>query len=411
MRAVKRFLPLLALLWIGCEADPPTQLTAEATLQRAGADRLRGDAAALADPIYDGRRTGTNGAFAAAAWIEKEMRDAGLSNVRFQPFENTPHGGATVACKNVLGEIPGERADRLIIIGAHYDHLGSKIEDGVPMLYPGADDNASGVVGLLELARLLAPLRRPNNTIVFVAFSGEEIGLLGSSHYARTAPGRMIAMLNMDMIGRLGDGKLIVGGIATGAGFDEIVAKSNVYDVPLALKEGGLSPSDNTAFFHKDVPVLWFFTGAHLDHHKPTDTPDKLDVDGMARTVDLVAGIARAIDALPEPPEFFRVAGKSAMTAAPNGARKMVSLGTMPAYDYEDEGVLFAGVREDGAGAAGGLRAGDILIELDETEVHDVNDYTSILRDLEPNKTYTYKVLRAGRPVTGTVTPLKYFGG
>lgn len=376
----------LALLLSACAAAPDR------------AARLRADVATLADPVYDGRRTGTNGAFAAAAWIDGRMREAGLQNVRFQEF--TSHA---IACKNVIGELPGARADRLIVVGAHYDHLGSAIENGVHTLYPGADDNASGVAGLLAIARELASMGTHENTIVFVAFSGEEIGLLGSSHYARTAPGRMIAMLNLDMIGRLGGGKLIVGGVATGEGFEAIVRDAGGPD--LALKEGGVGPSDYTSFFKHDVPVLWFFSGAHPDHHKPTDTVDKIDAAGMVRFVDLVVDIVRRIDGLPEPPAFHRVEGKQPEAPSSDEPRTMVKLGTMPDYAYEGEGVLFTAVREDGAGYAGGMRSGDVLVELDGDKIGNVNDYTEILYDLELNEAVPYAVMRDGQRVTGTVTP------
>ena len=366
------------------------------------AARLRADVAALADPVYDGRRTGTHGAFAAAAWIEGKMREAGLRNVRFDPF--TSHA---TSCKNVVGELPGRRTDRLIVIGAHYDHLGSQIENGVHTLYPGADDNASGVAGLLEIARELASMGTHENTFVFVAFSGEEIGLLGSAHYARTAPGRMIAMLNLDMIGRLGDGKLIVGGTATGDGFERIVRDANTGGLDLALKEGGIGPSDYTSFFKNGVPVLWFFSGAHEDHHRPTDTIDKIDPAGMVRVADLVVAAARAIDGLPEPPAFHRIEGKEPEAAPRDDPRTMVKLGTMPDYAYEGEGVLFTAVREDGAGHAGGMRDGDILVELDGEAVGNVEVYTEILYELETGKAYSYTVLRNGERVGGTVTPTK----
>jgi hypothetical protein len=390
---------LLLLPGIACDAKaPPVGPPPAAAAPRADAARLLDHARTLSSPAFDGRRTGTEGAAAAAGWIEQAMRRAGLSDVRFQPFTHVPPQEAPIACKNVLGQITGRRPNRLIVIGAHYDHLGST--------YPGADDNASGVAGLLELARLLAAGPQPQYTLLFAAFSGEEIGLIGSSQLARTPPATVAVMLNLDMIGRLRDGKLTVGGIATGEGFEAIVRNAAREDLPLELLEGGVSPSDNTAFFSRDIPVLWFWTGAHPDHHQPTDTPDKLDATGMARIVELAARIVAALDALEEPPAFHRVAGAMPGPDGTSGAaRRRAKLGTMPDYNYRDGGVLLQVVRDDGPAARGGLRAWDVLVELAGRKVKTIDDYAAILADLEGGKPYAYTVLRDGLKVTGTVTP------
>ncbi len=326
---------------------------------------------------------------------------------------------------NVVGILQGgdpQLASEYVVIGAHYDHLGlggpeslAAVPEG--QIHHGADDNASGTTGLLELARVLASSReKPKRSIVFIAFSGEELGLLGSGAYTKTplAPlASTVAMLNMDMIGRLRNNGLFVGGVGTSPVWKPLLEKLNSATgspetgpgsrFQMSYGEDGFGPSDHQAFYVKDIPVLFFFTGSHDDYHKPSDTADKINVEGLKQIATFVGQVA--VDVANEPARiaFNRVKVQS----KPTGGGFRVYLGTVPNYSDQSDGMKLDGVRPGSPGERAGLKAGDIVIKLGKTQIKNVYDYTYALGELRPNEEVEIVIRRDGREMNLKVTPEK----
>jgi len=334
---------------------------------------------------------------------------------------------------NVIGVLPGsdpKLKDETIVIGAHYDHLGFGGEGSGSLsattgIHHGADDNASGVAGLLELARMFASQNpKPRRTIVFIAFSGEEEGLIGSNYYVNhpiLPLANAVAMINMDMIGRLKDDKLIIGGIGTSAAWREMVAAGNkAYTegtrgagdgstlrvaerekFALTLSEDGYGPSDHSSFYSKHIPVLFFWTGTHDDYHKPSDTADKINYEGEARVVSFVANVVRDIDKNDKRPTY--TVAKSESAGRSTGFR--VYLGTIPNYADSNDGLKLDGVREDSPAAKAGLKAGDKIVRMAGREVKNVYDYTYALGEMKAGQEYEVELVRGGERLTLRITP------
>ena len=356
---------------------------------------------------------------------------------------------------NVVGVLEGsdpKLRDEAIVVGAHYDHLGRGGEGSLAAregeVHHGADDNASGTAALIELARLLSQERaRMRRTVVFVAFGGEEEGLIGSSFYVQH-PARpveqTVAMLNMDMIGRLREGALNVGGVGTSDVWRDVVARANasldVKVVPagaggaapspstarpaampvvrgadgnvvataapaerfnLRLSEDGYGPSDHSSFYSKRVPVLFFFTGSHEDYHKPSDTADRVNYDGEARIVEFVRGIIYELQAAERRPAF--ALAKSEGPTRSTGFR--VYLGTIPTYGDSADGLKLEGVREGSPAQAAGLTAGDLIVKLAGRDVRNVYDYTQALSEMKAGQEYEVELMRAGQRLKLRITP------
>jgi hypothetical protein len=348
-----------------------------------------------------------------------------------------------VPAANVVGILDGSDPalkNETIVIGAHYDHLGRGGEGSLAPregeIHHGADDNASGVAGVLELARIFSAQRpRPRRTIVFIAFSGEEEGLLGSNYYVNNpiVPlANTVAMINMDMIGRMKDHKLIVGGVGTAPEWRSVVESSNLGFTPyvigtisrsaaavigtsdrkaistekkpqflLTLNEDGFGPSDHSSFYAKQIPVLFFWTGSHEDYHKPSDTADKIDYDDEARIVGMIAKVVRAIDATDKRPAY--TVAKSESTGRSMGFR--VYLGTIPNYADSTDGLLLDGVRDDSPAAKAGIKAGDKIVKLAGRDVRNVYDYTAALGEMKAGQEYEVELLRGGERIELTITP------
>ncbi len=316
---------------------------------------------------------------------------------------------------NVVGILEGSDPTlkgEAIVIGAHYDHLG---RGGAGSLAPregeihhGADDNASGVAGVLELARIFAAERaKMKRTLVFIAFSGEEEGLLGSNYYVNQPVwplDKTVAMVNMDMIGRMKEQKLMIGGTGTAAEWKEWIQAQNIAadKLSLSLNEDGYGPSDHSSFYAKQVPVLFFFTGTHDDYHKPTDTAEKIAYDDEARVIRFVAGLVRAIDARQQRPTY--AVAKSQAQGRSVGFR--VYLGTIPNYAESNDGMTLDGVREDSPAAAAGLKAGDKIVKMAGREVRNVYDYTYALGEMKAGQEYEVEVVRGGERLKLKITPL-----
>lgn len=350
---------------------------------------------------------------------------------------------------NIIGILPGsdpKLKDEAIVIGAHYDHLGRGGEGSLAPregeIHHGADDNASGVAGLLELARILSTQNpKPRRTIVFIAFSGEEEGLIGSNYYVNhpiVPLSNTVAMINMDMIGRLKEQKLIIGGVGTASEWRSVIANDSLESQPttiaqlanpdrtpgkvtynigadgnvasatihaqrfsLTLNEDGYGPSDHSSFYSKQVPVLFFWTGTHDDYHKPSDTADKINYEGEARIVSFVASIVRDLDKSDKRPTY--TVAKSDSQGRSTGFR--VYLGTIPNYADSNDGLKLDGVRDDSPAAKAGLKAGDKIVKMAGREVKNVYDYTYALGEMKAGEEYEVELMRDGKRMTLKITP------
>ena len=316
-----------------------------------------------------------------------------------------------VPAYNVVGVIEGNDPKlkrEYIVIGAHYDHLGhggeSSLAPNSSDIHHGADDNASGTAGLLELARIFSAQRSQlRRSVIFIAFSAEESGLIGSNAYVNTpaAPlANTVAMLNLDMVGRLRGNKLMVGGIGTSPEFRKLVESLN-NGFTLQLSEDGFGPSDHSSFYAKRVPVLFFYSGSHEDYHKPSDTADKINYEGQAKIVGFVAEIARAIDRGDARPAY--ALARSQSSGRSTGFR--VYLGTVPNYAESNDGMLLDAVREDSPASKAGLKAGDKIVKLAGREIKSVYDYTYALGEMKPDQEYEVEVARGGERLKMKLTP------
>jgi aminopeptidase YwaD len=318
--------------------------------------------------------------------------------------------------RNVIGWLEGndeKLKNEYLVIGAHYDHLGmgghgSLSSDGGGIHY-GADDNASGTAGLMELARIFSANRQHlRRSIVFAAFSGEELGLLGSNYYVKNPIfplERTIGMLNMDMIGRMKNDTLVIGGIGTSPQWKPIVEELNrTRGFTLKLQEDGYGPSDHASFYGKDMPVLFFFTGVHDDYHKPSDTADRLNLVSEGAIVSLVYDIAAQVVSKEERLAFTKATGGGERRAMNNSFR--VYVGSVPDYAEQIEGVKLSGVRPGSPAEKAGIKAGDIIVQLAGKAVKNVYDYTYTLQDMKPDETVSVIVLRDGQKVELKLTPI-----
>ena len=312
---------------------------------------------------------------------------------------------------NVLAWLPGQ-TDEYVIVGAHYDHLGRGNFDSlapaqIGQIHPGADDNASGTAGVLELARLLAPQRgQLKRSILFMDFAGEELGLLGSAEWVKnpTRPlAKAVAMLNMDMIGRIKDDKVYIGGVGTGSTLKAILEQAQK-ETPFKIEysAGGYSSSDHTSFVAKKIPVLFFFSGLHSDYHKPSDTWDKINAPSAARLLDLVENVAVQLANATEAPAF-QVVAEDKPTTGGGGGGYGPYFGSIPDFGQTENGVKFSDVKPNSPAAKAGLKAGDILIQFGDKPIKNLYDFTDALRRSKVGDVVEVKVLRDGQPITVSV--------
>ena len=308
--------------------------------------------------------------------------------------------------KNVVGVLDGTGtlADETIVIGAHYDHLGRGPARDQGEIYNGADDNASGVAGIIEIARRLASQdEAARRRLVFVAFSGEELGLLGSAHYVR-APlfplDTTVAMVNLDMIGRLREGKLTIGGTGSAAEFDALLDEFNTtYQFTLARMPSGRGPSDHASFYGQQVPVLFFYTNDHPDYHRPTDDVEKLNIEGLLRVTDFVTDIVDRLDSVPQRPTYRETA--PAQRGGRGPARPY--LGCVTDNSGAAEGVTLLRVAPGSPAEQGGLRPADVLVRFGSTEIRSFGDLDQALRGHRPGEAVAVVVRRQSGEVPLTV--------
>ncbi len=361
--------------------------------------------------------------------IEKEI-DSDLKP-RSRPLEGWSVSGSVkierkgLSTRNVVGVLEGvgPQAEETIVIGAHYDHLGSggftsgSLAPFSRNIHNGADDNASGTAMVMELARRIA--RRPDplpRRIVFMAFSGEERGLLGSSHYVEHPLfplDRTVMMVNFDMVGRLNDkSELTIVGTGSTPGIEEIVdALGSAAGFRIKKVKGetdGFGGSDHQPFYHKNIPVLFPFTGLHNDYHRPTDDTERINFGGMARIADFGELLLLDLARRPERPAFTRAAAQPRNphdgAADPGRVGMGAYLGTIPDYGAEEKGVKLSGVREGSPAEKGGIKGGDVIVGFGGSPVATIYDYTDSLGRRKPGDTVEIAVKRDGKDVTLKVT-------
>ncbi len=312
--------------------------------------------------------------------------------------------------RNVVGFIEGndpQLKNEYIVMGAHYDHLGvdhlktsSMYKGEEPQIHNGADDNASGTTGLLELAEKFGANKNDlKRSLIFIAFSGEELGILGSTYFTNNSPvqnSNISAMLNMDMIGRLSDDKaLTVIGAGTSSIWKNLLNDKNKYGFKLALNDGGSGGSDHQAFTNKNIPVLFFFTGTHTDYHKPSDDADKINYSGQEEVVNYVYEIANTVQGNTDRPDFVKVE-EPAQRSVP---RSRVTVGTVPEFGYNGNGYKVSGVTEGGPAAKGGMLSGDIIVKFGSKTVNNIYDFMYAMGEFSPGDKVDVIVLREGKEV------------
>ncbi len=313
---------------------------------------------------------------------------------------------------NVGGYIEGndpELKREWLIIGAHFDHLGMGSEGSLYrgdelQIHNGADDNASGTTGVLELAEKFASEKNDlKRSIAFFTFSGEELGLLGSNYLVNNLPflaEDAVTMINMDMIGRLQDSSLIVYGTGTSSNWTDMLNKYNSYGFNLTFNEEGYGPSDHSSFYGKKIPVLFFFTGTHEDYHKPSDDTEKINFEGEQNILEYVYKIALAIDENPERPDYLLVEKKQ---TGQMFVRK-VYVGTVPDFAGNVDGYKISGVSEGSPAQLAGLQGGDIIIEFGGKKISNIYDFTYALGDFVPGDVVDVVVKRGQEQITFQVT-------
>jgi len=391
--------------------------------------KLAEHVAFLAAPEREGRGIGTRGLDAAAEYVAAQFRTIGLQpggddGTWFQSFATAQSpDGKPVTLRNVIGLLPGtkpELAGQSAVVSAHYDHLGFGFPDAhaefVGRLHPGADDNASGVAVLLELARAAAAGPKPSRTLVFAAFAGEEAGLLGSRHYVAHPAlpvAKTIGVVNLDTVGRLGTQKvtILAAGTATewphifrGASFVTGVESRSIPDQAEA--------SDQLAFIEQGVPAVQVFTQAHADYHRPGDTADKVDLAGLVKVATLVQECVSYLAERPEPLTVTIAPPGAAPGAAPSGAPggapapggRKVTVGTVPDFAFAGPGVKVDQVVPGSPAEKAGIRTGDVLMKLAGQPIENLRGYSQILGTLEPGQTIEIEIERDGARTTLRVT-------
>lgn len=319
--------------------------------------------------------------------------------------------------RNVLGAIPPTEGEEYVMLGAHYDHLGlgegsgsRQGEDETGEIHNGADDNASGVAAVLELAAYFAEARQngklPGRGILFAFWSGEELGLLGSSKFVERSPvplSNIVAYINFDMIGRVRENKLTLQGLGSSPVWKELIEKRNIpVGFSITTQTDPYLPTDVTAIYPRNIPVLAFFSGSHKDYHRPSDDVDTLNYEGIERAAHLARGIVTDLIGRSERPEYVKVERQS-MGGSRDGLRAY--LGTIPDYATDVKGVKLSGVQGGSPAAKAGLQGGDVIIQFAGQQIANIYDYTYALDAVKIGQPVKMTVQREGREVELTITP------
>ena len=405
-----KFIPLLVFgLLIGSCDGPPSDESLLTSFKK--------DIDFLAADERGGRAIGTEGEQQAAEYLAEEFDKLGLQPMGtdgfFQEFTvskpSNPHeeavigtDGAGVTGQNVVAFLD-KKADKTIVIGAHFDHLGmggqGSLHRGDSAIHNGADDNASGTAALLALAKVFKYETLKSN-ILFVAFSGEENGLWGSNYFVKnpTLDLKTINyMINMDMVGRLNEEKsLAIYGVGTSPSFSKVLDPINADSLKLVPSESGVGPSDHTSFYLQDLPVLHFFTGQHADYHKPSDDADKINYEGLVQVVRYISRLVAQLDT--EPKLAFTKTKDSS-----DSPRFTVSMGVVPDYLYSGKGMRVDGVSEGKPAQAAGLQKGDVVLQLGDSTIIDMMGYMRALSIFKKGDSTQVVVERAGQKIATKV--------
>ena len=415
----KLILCSLLVIFLSCKEENPVT--------------FKDDVAYLASDALAGRQTGTEGELLAADYIMKRFKSLGIApkgnaGTYYQTFTFTPrkdpheevnfsetgHDGSesdttssTITGTNVIG-FYDNGAKHTVIIGAHYDHLGMGGEGSLyregEAIHNGADDNASGVAILLKLAEVLQQPQYAGNNYLFIAFSGEEMGLLGSNFFTKNPTIDLTAanyMINMDMVGRLNEEKaLAVHGIGTSPIWPQTIFAANE-NFKLSEHESGVGPSDHTSFYLSDMPVLHFFTGQHSDYHKPGDDTEKLNYYGMKAIMTYITNIIKEVDDN----------GKLKFTKTKNESEVVpafkVGLGVVPDYLFSGKGMRIDGVSEGKAAQNAGLQRGDVVVKMGDSTVVDMMSYMRVLATFDDGDKTTLVIERGGEEVSKEIIFVK----
>ena len=382
-------------------------------------NRIFDDINYLADNKLEGRQTGSKGEQIAADYIADRFKvlkiDAKGTNSYYQDFSfnksSNPHEQVTfedtdsenrIFSKNVIGFIDNG-AKNTVVIGAHYDHLGYGGQGSLYVgkeIHNGADDNASGTALMLDLANQLK-FDNFNNNYLFIGFSGEEMGLLGSNYFVKNPTIDLSSinyMINLDMVGRLKEDKsLAIYGVGTSPIFTQTI-NSNNDSFNIIENESGVGPSDHTSFYINDIPVLHFFTGQHADYHKPSDDPDKINYQGVKEISDYIFSLISDLN------DNGRIAFRKTKNESEEVPRFKVSLGVMPDYMFNKGGMRIDAVTENRPGYKAGLIKGDVVIKLGEDDVEDMMSYMKALSKFESGDTTFVVVKREQDTIKKEVT-------
>jgi hypothetical protein len=389
--------------------------------QNISAPLLKKHISYLASDLLKGRGTSSEEEKKAADYLANEFKKYGLQpgnkDSYLYPFtfkkNLDPHDTSVANVperrgNDVIGYLDN-KVPYTIVIGAHYDHLGlghdknSRDPNPEGKIHNGADDNASGTAGVLELANYFANNKKAEKfNFLFMCYSGEELGLIGSKKWcdAPSYPlGKITYMINMDMIGRLNDStkKIIIYGVGTRPVWVPIL-DSIRSDLSIKKDSAGIGPSDQTSFYLKNIPVLHFFTGQHADYHKPSDDADKINYDGEAAVLEY---ILRVINATPSQEKLAFLKTRNPDTGK---STFKVTMGVMPDYAYEGKGLRIDGVTDGKPAANAGIQKGDIVTKLGDTEIKDIQVYMKALSEHKKGDTVPVKVLRDGKEVELKVT-------
>jgi len=371
----------------------------------------------LADDKLKGRQTGSEGERLAMDYIQKEFKKLkltplgdGRSFEQSFPFKGGIHGTGTEGTAHNVIAFLDNKADKTIIIGAHFDHLGlgenGSSLDANPQgkIHNGADDNASGVAGVLELARYFKTNEvKENSNFLFICFSGEELGLFGSKYFTEKPTidlSNVNYMINMDMIGRLNPTtkNLSVSGSGTSLVWETLFKNINT-TLSVKTDSSGVGPSDHTSFYLKNIPVLHFFTGSHSDYHKPSDDWDKINYAGEKEVLEVVIAVIEKSDDQPKL-AFLPTKNKSMSSAR----SFKVTMGVMPSYSSSEEGLLIDGVTDGRPAQKAGIQTGDIIIQMGDYPVKDVQTYMEALGKFEKGQQVPVKIKRNKEEKTVQIT-------
>lgn len=372
---------------------------------------LKKDISYLASDALQGRETGTFGADLAANYLVERFTETGLlpkgDNQTFlQVFQQKPKGAhgenladtvKEITVKNIIGYIDNH-AENTIVVGAHYDHLGfgekGSLNTGEKAIHNGADDNASGIAAIIQIAQW-AKQNVKNYNLLIIAFSGEEKGLWGSNYFTKNPTldlSKVNYMINLDMVGRLTENKLAIYGTGTSPAWNNMLKNAIPDSIKLTKTESGVGPSDHTSFYLKNIPVLHFFTGQHADYHKPSDDVEKINFNGIVAVIDFIQKIISLSDNQSKLTFTKTKEDDKAKTPA-----FKVTLGVMPDYMYSEKGMRIDGVREGKPAATAGLQAGDIVLKIGKNDISDMQSYMQTLSLFNPGDKAKITFLRNGK--------------